>query len=246
MASTNPLHWWRSFLKLPNAHPLKAVGIVFLVALSCSFVVSLTAVTLKPMQDENRLREANSSLAEVMDILGGGAPATRFVVLSSGDYTRRDSSTRIDLAPDRDIAGLVTLETVATVYELREGGELKFVVLPVHGYGYQSLLRGYLALGSDLNTVAALSFHEQGETPGMGARIGEREWLALWGGRRVADEDGVIRLAVARGEATGVHEVDGISGATRTGSGVTNLVQFWLGPDGYGPYLQRLRVEGQR
>lgn len=44
-------------------------------------------------------------------------------------------------------------------------------------------------------------------------------------------------------ESAGPHEVDAISGATRTGLGVTNLLHFWLGPNGYGPYLARLKEE---
>jgi Na+-transporting NADH:ubiquinone oxidoreductase subunit C len=118
--------------------------------------------------------------------------------------------------------------------------------VPVRGTAYQSTLKGYLALKADLNTVAALTFYEQAETPGLGARIEEDAWQALWPGKKVADADGVIRIEVVKGAGKGVHEVDGISGATRTGTGVTNLLQFWLGPDGYGPYLDRLRLEARR
>ena len=39
------------------------------------------------------------------------------------------------------------------------------------------------------------------------------------------------------------HRVDGLSGATVTSRGVTNLLEFWLGNDGFGPYLNRLRQE---
>ena len=37
--------------------------------------------------------------------------------------------------------------------------------------------------------------------------------------------------------------VDGISGATLTGKGVTNTIRFWLDDDGYGPFLKNLREE---
>jgi len=37
--------------------------------------------------------------------------------------------------------------------------------------------------------------------------------------------------------------VDGLSGATLTSNGVTNLIHFWLGEDGFGPYLARYRAE---
>lgn len=245
MTRVNPLGWWRSFLGLPNTHPFKAIGVVFLVALFCSFVVSLTAVTLQPLQDANRLRESAASLVEVLEVLDAGTPRTRMVELASGDYAKRDPGTRTEIAPEKDVAGLGALESVATVYELYENNVLKMVILPVRGSGYQSELKGYLALKGDLNTIAALTFHDQGETPGMGARIEEKEWQALWSDKQVADESGVIRIGVVQGKAADMYEVDGISGATRTGSGVTDLVRFWLGPDGYGPYLARLKAEAK-
>ena len=37
--------------------------------------------------------------------------------------------------------------------------------------------------------------------------------------------------------------VYGISGATLTGRGVSNMIQFWLGEQGYKPYLDTLRKE---
>jgi Na+-transporting NADH:ubiquinone oxidoreductase subunit C len=39
------------------------------------------------------------------------------------------------------------------------------------------------------------------------------------------------------------HRVDGLSGATLTSNGVTNLLQFWLGDLGYGPFLERIARE---
>lgn len=243
MASLNPLAWWRGFLRLPNDSPVKTVGVALLVALACSLVVSVTAVTLRPLQDANRLRESAASMMDMLEGLGAGAPEARLVALSTGAYVYRDPGTKTELPAERDGAGLGGREDVATVFELREGGALRLVILPVRGVGYQSTLKGYLALKADLNSVAALTFHEQEETPGMGARIEEDAWRALWPGKQVADAEGVIRIEVVKGAGAGVHEVDGISGATRTGNGVSNLLRFWLGPDGYGPYLDRLRTE---
>lgn len=246
MNNFNPLKFWHSFLAMPNANPVKTIGVAFLVALVCSFMVSFTAVTLKPLQDANRLGESVASLTDMLDVLGVGIPKARLVELSSGAYAKRDPGTQVELLPDQDLAGLGKIETVSTVYELSEGGRIKLVILPVRGAGYKSTLKGYLALKEDLNTIAALTFHQQDETPGMGARIMEKPWQALWAGKQAADENGVIRIEVVKGASEGVHEVDGISGATRTGSGVGDLVQFWLGPQGYGPYLARLKAEGVR
>jgi len=244
VTSLNPLSWWRRFLALPNESPAKTFGVALLVALVASLAVSVTAVTLKPLQDANRLRQSAAGMMAMLESLGAGIPDARLVQLADGAYASRDPGTRTELPAERDLAGLGGREDVATVYELREGGTLKLLILPIRGAGYQSTLKGYLALQADLNTVAALTFYEQDETPGMGARIEEESWLALWRGKQVADARGAVRIAVVKGAGAGPHEVDGISGATRTGMGITNLVRFWLGPDGYGPYLERLRSEG--
>ena len=51
-------------------------------------------------------------------------------------------------------------------------------------------------------------------------------------------------IEVARAAAGPVdedpHRVDGLSGATMTSRGVTNLLRFWLAENGFGPFLQRL------
>ena len=228
---------------MANVSNLKTLGVAFAVALVCSIVVSFTAVTLKPLQEANRLRESAVSLVGVLETLQAGMPRTYFVERTSGATVQRDPGTESALDPERDIAGLGKVDDVLTVYELRTEGRLELVILPVRGAGYKSTLEGYLALQGDLNTIAALSFHQHDETPGMGARIEELDWQALWADKQVSDESGAIRIEVVKGAGEGVHEVDGISGATRTGSGVTNLVHFWLGPDGYGPYIARLKAE---
>ncbi|MFG0333140.1 MAG: hypothetical protein ACF8TS_07250 [Maioricimonas sp. JB049] len=35
--------------------------------------------------------------------------------------------------------------------------------------------------------------------------------------------------------------MDGLSGATITADGVQHLVNYWLGNDAFGPFLERLR-----
>ena len=37
------------------------------------------------------------------------------------------------------------------------------------------------------------------------------------------------------------YNVDGVSGATLTGNGVTNMMTYWLGDHGFGPYLQTIQ-----
>jgi Na+-transporting NADH:ubiquinone oxidoreductase subunit C len=109
-----------------------------------------------------------------------------------------------------------------------------------------STLYGFVALEPDATTIADIIFYSHGETPGLGDFIDKPDWRALWHGKQVFDESGDVAIRVVKGRAS--HDdprarylVDGVSGATLTGNGVTNLMQYWFGDHGYGPYLRRLR-----
>src|SRR5690606_34142855 len=99
-------------------------------------------------------------------------------------------------------------------------GEVKLLVLPVRGAGYQSTIRAYLALEGDLNTVAAFTVYEQGETPGLGSRVAEAEFSRSWTGKQIA-ENGTIAIDASAG-ASGPHEVEMISGASVTTYGTVD------------------------
>ena len=105
-------------------------------------------------------------------------------------------------------------------------------------------MRGYLAIEADGNTVRGLRFFEHAETPGLGDQIDKANWLEQWPGRLLFDDAGNTRIEVVRGKVQPgndeIHQVDGLAGATLTGNGVTNLIQYWAGPHGFGPYLNRV------
>ena len=72
------------------------------------------------------------------------------------------------------------------------------------------------------------------------------DWRERWQGKKLRDEAGRLRIGVAKGPVEpgspeAAYLVDGISGATRTGQGVADLLRFWLGDQGFGPYLDRIR-----
>ena len=152
-------------------------------------------------------------------------------------------------SPDKSVVdiGEQYRETVSKVYFVRKNGEgeIKQVVLPVYGKGLWSTLRGYLALKSDLVTIQGLTFYSHAETPGLGGEVDNPNWKAQWEGQKLYDSSGVPAAEVAKGEAPAdsEHAVDGLSGATITSRGVTALLQYWAGDDGYGPYLVKLKDE---
>ncbi|NLG06029.1 MAG: NADH:ubiquinone reductase (Na(+)-transporting) subunit C, partial [Clostridia bacterium] len=143
-----------------------------------------------------------------------------------------------------DPAGIGRVPKYAKVYvKSDDAGKPEMVVLPIQGYGLWGTIYGFLTLESDMNTIKGISFYEHKETPGLGARIEEPEWRAKWSGIHSYDENGNVATGVTKAGTPKENWVDGISGATLTGRGVSNMIQFWLGEQGYKPYLDALREE---
>ena len=97
-----------------------------------------------------------------------------------------------------------------------------------------------------MNTVVGLGFYDHQETPGLGGEVDNPRWKALWEGKKLFNPDGSIAISVIKGSVdTSVkgseYKVDGLSGATLTTKGVHNLIQFWLGKDGYGPFIANMK-----
>lgn len=142
--------------------------------------------------------------------------------------------------------GVKEHERISRVYLVKDFNDptmIRQVVLPVYGQGLWSTLYGYLALKRDVETVQGLTFYEHGETPGLGGEVDNANWKAQWVDRQIFDDEGRPALGVAKGPAPqeNLYLVDGITGATITSVGVTNLVRYWVSEDAFGPYLERLK-----
>ncbi len=152
------------------------------------------------------------------------------------------------LSSEQDIATLRRRENASLVYIKRIDGEIDKLVLPVRGYGLWGTLFGYLALDADLQTISGLGFYQHKETPGLGGEVDNPSWKAQWPGVQLFDEnnDPSVQLVKTRspeGSAAAQYEVDALSGATFTARGVENLVNFWTGELGFGPFIQRLKAQ---
>lgn len=120
-------------------------------------------------------------------------------------------------------------------------GDLEMIVLPIHGAGLWGPIFGLLTLDKDLNTIKGVNFYQHKETPGLGSRITDEPWRATWVGKELYDENGKMKMAVTKAGTAKEGQVDGISGATLTIRGVNNLLQFWMGENGYKPFLDNLK-----
>jgi len=244
------------------------------VCLVCAVFVSASAVSLKERQDANAFldKQRNVLIAAGLatddeklsteEIQKRFGPIESVVVdLATGDelddvdpetFDQRiesvDPATSVEV--ERNLAGVVRVPERALVYRMEDNGELGLVILPVEGKGLWSTLYGFLALDADLRTIKGITFYEHKETPGLGGEVDNPRWKALWKDRQAFEDGGTEPvIEVIRGRAGPAaedpHRVDGLSGATMTGRGVSHFVQFWLGEEGFGTYLDALRRESE-
>lgn len=122
------------------------------------------------------------------------------------------------------------------VFEARDGR----VVLPVTGMGLWGPIWGYVALEKDMNTVAGVIMAHKGETPGLGAEIATAKYQANFVGKTIFEGDKFVSVTLRKGGAKDpAHEVDAISGGTKTSDGVTAMLYNSLA--NYLPLLEAKR-----
>ncbi len=256
--------WIEAFRAMPNDSTQKTLIVALALCLVCSILVSTAAVALKPLQVRNQELDKQVNLLEVAGLLRPGKSIDelfkqvepKVVDLATGKYVEsidpteydqrlaaKDPQQSVEIPPDRDLAGIRRRAKYASVYLVKEGDKTKYLILPIHGAGLYSVLYGFLALESDGNTVFGLQYYEQGETAGLGSEVTNPKWRSKWKGKRLFDDRGALQIEVTKG-ASGDFQVDALSGATLTSRGVTNMLHYWLGKDGFGPYLKQFRSQG--
>ena len=153
------------------------------------------------------------------------------------------------ISPDKDIASIQRMPKQIAIYKVNGEEGIDKYILPIYGKGLWSTMYGFIALDRDLHTIEGFTFYEHGETPGLGGEVDNPRWKQKWIGKQAYGEDWNVQIEVIKGEVDqsnpkSKYQVDGLSGSTITTRGVSNLVQFWLGENGYKPFITKLRTEG--
>ncbi len=107
-------------------------------------------------------------------------------------------------------------------------GKEKIYVMSVIGSGLWDIIWGNVAVYSDKSTIVGVSFDHAGETPGLGAEIKDNpKYPASFAGKKIYGEDGTYVSITSRkgGAVDPNHDVDGLSGATVTADGVTEMMK---------------------
>jgi len=272
-------------LALGNDSLEKTIAIALSLCFICAILVSFSAVALKPLQVYNKDLDMKKNILDVAGLLEEGKDIdkafeekieAKLVNLETGDYVEnmnaneydqrkaaKDPAQSVAIPKEKDIAHIRIKAKIAKVFLVKEGGEIKSIILPVSGYGLWSTLYGFLSLDPDGQTVQSINFYDQAETPGLGGEVVNPVWRALWKGKKVyaktdqpsmekgliAEADvgepalSLIKGTVDTSKPGSEHQVDGLAGATLTSTGVTNLVRYWMSNEGFALYLSKVRAK---
>ena len=177
-----------------------------IVVIIVAVLLALANQALKPRQDANILLDKQKQILGALKI----------------DYTNGDPAD-IYMALVNDTLTFGDME----VYVANLNGAVKYI-LPLSGKGLWGGIGGYLALDEDKNTIYGVNFNHESETPGLGAKIVEMPFREQFEGKHIRNAEGqVVSVAVLKkgNMAEGQEQVDAISGATITSSGVSTMLQ---------------------
>jgi len=263
----NPI---KKYLDMPNDSRAKTLVVALTLCLVCSVMVSTAAVALKPRQDANKALDKKRNILTIAGMMQPGASIeesfskieSRIVDMETGQFVddmdpekydqrkaAKDPALSVAIPKKEDIASIRREARYATVYLVRKGGQLETIILPVHGYGLWSTMYGFVALKGDGKTVKGLGFYEHAETPGLGGEVDNPAWKAKWVGKEIYNPQGEVAIELIKGGVgpstpEAQYKVDALAGATLTSRGVQNLMHYWLGANGFKPFLKNVVNEG--
>ena len=212
-------------------------------------LLALIYMALKPKQNENI---ANDTRKQILSALHIAAPSDSQVKETYEKYIVQD------LLVDRDGNVVDSAQNVAFDVDMKKNvkladrqlpvmkckmddGSIKYV-LPMYGAGLWGPIWGYVAVNDDGNTIYGANFSHEGETPGLGARIADKDFQDEFVDKHLFQEGeykGVVVLKKGLKSTTGAEVVDALTGATITSLGVSAMLEDCLAP--YKAFLMKLQ-----
>ncbi|MBM65743.1 MAG: NADH:ubiquinone reductase (Na(+)-transporting) subunit C [Myxococcales bacterium] len=257
------------------------IGFAVAICIACSLLIAGTALSLKDVQDKNAEVDMKLNVLKAAGIVKAGDSLNQDEVLSAFEEKVTAQVVDIvtgDVMADQKVASLSKAALTADIYKLKTDPNLRPIylvgpekdrttIIPIAGKGLWGTVYGFLALAPDFKTVRNITFRAPKETPGLGAECEKPAYRELFVNKLVLDQTGEPAFQVARGSASpmsctqvpGVeHCVDGMSGATLTGNGISEMITRALGgaeselyvdkygeaKGGYGAYFAKNRQGG--
>lgn len=236
----------------------------------CSILVSVVVVALRPMQQKNAELDMKKNILTSAGLIKEGddieavfkTVETIIVDMETGKKVEMDANSYDQVAAIKDpkysvkipsaidFGGLSMRSKLAKVYLKRDSsGTIETIILNVWGKGLWSTMYGFIALEPDTKTIKGFAYYTHGETPGLGGEVDNTSWKRQWIGKKLYDENNKFAFEVMKGSVDNTHglaqyRVDGLSGATITGKGVSTSMKYWFSEHGYANFLANVRAGG--
>ena len=190
-------------------------------------LLAFLATSLKDKQAANVLNEqkvsimkafgeADASFDEVVTM--GRLIAGEFVAVEEADV-----QAVFDLLGNRK--ALAEAQDELPIFKMEKDGVIKFV-LPIVGKGLWGDIWGYVALQQteDNVIISGIVMDHAGETPGLGAEIATEKVQKAFEGKKLYNAEGAFAVRMQKGGAQNEHQVDAITGGTKTCDGVNAML----------------------
>ncbi len=246
----------------------KTLLVAFLLCVICSTFVSVAAVLLKERQEKNQALDKKKNILLAAGLYESGQVIgeedidrlyrlirPQVIDFEEGVKTdavdpftydqlqmAKDPKNSIALSQKEDLAQVRRRARYGLLYEVvNENNELQAFIIPIRGYGLWSTLYGFLAVDKNASVVKNITYYQHAETPGLGGEVDNPKWKKIWVDKRVYDDQKQVLLKVIKGPAAkdNVYQVDGLSGATITSKGVSDMIAFWFSDKAYGKFLKK-------
>ena len=198
-------------------------------------LLAFLATSLKPKQDANVLNEQKVS---IMKAFGEADASFDEVVtmgnLVGGEFVAVDGSDKDGVQAIFSMLGdrkaLAEAQDNLPIFQLEKEGVVKYV-LPIVGKGLWGDIWGYVALqqSEDNVVITGVVMDHAGETPGLGAEIATAKVQDAFRGKALYNAEGEFAVRMQKGGAQNEHQVDAITGGTKTCDGVNAMLATSIG-----------------
>ena len=204
-----------------------------------AFLLVFVSQTLKERQTANVINDTKQqilsalNLRDLPDVAGKYAEVIKadYLMKADGELAEYEGEFNTSYKSEFDNGNL-------HVFEASVDGQTKFII-PMNGLGLWGTIWGYIALDEDRSTVYGVYFSHSSETPGLGGEIASLKFQNRFPGKTVADNGEVALKVLKFGKAdkNSPFEVDGVTGATITSTGVNSRINRVL--SAYIPFLTK-------
>lgn len=201
-------------------------------------LLAVASMALQSRQMANELKEKKSNILQSLGYNAEEQPAEFAKMLT--DFDEQVKAYVLDASGAKtEVSATEAFKMMATNKDLRDNYEAKKlilfqtndgrVVIPLIGMGLWGDIWGYIALENDMNTVSGIVMAHKGETPGLGAEIATTGYQQKFVGKQLFKDGEFVSILLRKGGAKDMeHEVDAISGGTKTSDGVTAMLRDCL------------------